>query len=117
MSPCVGAISAILMAKSLVYFLESDLCLDSRSPLGEEDARQFLIRREILRAVAAHTCPDIYHLEFDSLAFLLWHVTKAEDFWVNDVIRRGSTVYETKGWRERLSNQWRKWEVSHSRWY
>ncbi len=64
--------SAILMAKSLVYFLESDLCLDSRSPLEKEDARQFLIRREILRAVASHTSPDIYHLEFDSLAFLLF---------------------------------------------
>ena len=39
----------------------------------------------------------------NSLAFLLWHVTRAEDFWVNDVIRRGSTIYETEGWRERLS--------------
>ena len=35
----------------------------------------------------------------NSLAFILWHVTRAEDWYVNDVIRRGSTIYETEGWR------------------
>ena len=38
----------------------------------------------------------------NSLAFILWHVTRAEDFWVNDVIRRGNIIYQTEGWRERL---------------
>ena len=38
----------------------------------------------------------------NSLAFILWHVTRGEDYWANDVIRHGSTIYETEGWRERL---------------
>ena len=67
-----GVVSSLLISKALVYFLESDLCHDWWSPLTEEDARQFLIRREILRAIASHTCPDIYHLEFNTLSFLLY---------------------------------------------
>jgi uncharacterized damage-inducible protein DinB len=38
----------------------------------------------------------------NSLAFILWHVARAEDRWVNLVVRRGSELYETEGWRERL---------------
>jgi len=67
-----GVVSSLLISKALVYFLESDLCHDWWSPLTEEDAKQFLIRREILRAIASHTCPDIYHLEFNTLSFLLY---------------------------------------------
>lgn len=74
-----GVISALLTAKSLVYFLESDLCKDSRSPLEPEDARQFLIRREILRAIASHHCPDIYHLKFNTLSFLLYIVDELQE--------------------------------------
>lgn len=64
-----GIISCILLMKNLVYFLESDL--DLGSPFGAEDARQFYIRREILRAIACHTCTDIYHLQPNSLSFIL----------------------------------------------
>jgi len=67
-----GVVSSLLISKALVYFLESDLCHDWWLPLTKEDARQFLIRREILRAIASHTCPDIYHLEFNTLSFLLY---------------------------------------------
>ena len=67
-----GVVSSLLISKALVYFLESDLCHDWWSPLTEEDAKQFFIRREILRAIASHTCPDIYHLEFNTLSFLLY---------------------------------------------
>jgi len=65
-----GIISCILLMKNLVYFLESDLDL-SNPFTDQEDARQFYIRREILRAVASHTCTDIYHLYPNSLAFIL----------------------------------------------
>ncbi len=75
-----GIISAMALARALVYFLESDLCQDSRSPLSAEDARQFLIRREILRAIASHTCPDIYHLTFNSLSFLLYIVDELQSW-------------------------------------
>lgn len=65
-----GIISCILLMKNLVYFLESDL--DLSNPFNDpEDARQFYIRREILRAIASHTCTDIYHLYPNSLAFIL----------------------------------------------
>jgi hypothetical protein len=67
-----GVVSSLLMSKALVYFLESDLCHDCWSPLTAKDARQFLIRREILRAIASHTCQDIYHLKFNTLSFLLY---------------------------------------------
>ncbi len=64
-----GIISCILLMKNLIYFLESDL--DLGSPFDQEDARQFSIRREILRAIACHTCTDIYHLYPNSLSFIL----------------------------------------------
>jgi hypothetical protein len=73
-----GVISALLVSRGLVYFLESDLSHDARKPLTTPDARQFLIRREILRAIAAHTCADIYHLHFDTLAFLLYIVDELQ---------------------------------------
>lgn len=62
----------------MVYFLESDLTFDSWKPLKKEDARQFLIRREILRAIASHTCQDIYHLDFNTLSFLLYIVDEIQ---------------------------------------
>ncbi|MBW1728461.1 MAG: hypothetical protein JRJ62_12985 [Deltaproteobacteria bacterium] len=65
-----GIISCILLMKNLVYFLESDFDL-SNPFTDQEDARQFYIRREILRAIASHTCTDIYHLYPNSLAFIL----------------------------------------------
>jgi len=65
-----GIVSCMLLMKNLVYFLESDL--DLSKPFADpEDARQFYIRREILRAIASHTCTDIYHLYPNSLAFIL----------------------------------------------
>ena len=57
--------------KNLVYFLESDFLYDNNKPLKEQDAKQFIIRREILRAIASHNCEDIYHLHFKTLNFLL----------------------------------------------
>jgi len=38
----------------------------------------------------------------NSIGFLVWHMTRAEDNWVNIVIGGGSGIYETEGWRERL---------------
>ncbi len=67
-----GIVSSLLMSRALVYFLESDFSHDPWKALDYEDCRQFLIRREILRAIASHTCPDVYHLRFDTLAFLLY---------------------------------------------
>ena len=73
-----GIVSSLLMSKALVYFLESDLSHDTVKHLKIEEARQFLIRREILRAVASHTCPEIYHLKFNTLPFLLYIVDEVQ---------------------------------------
>lgn len=65
-----GIFSSLLLFKNLTYFLETDYYLSGDS-LSKEDLRQFFIRKEILRAIAAHTCPKIYHLSLNSLSFLL----------------------------------------------
>lgn len=68
-----GIISTIIIYKMLLYFLESDFNLNDDYIYKNEDARQFYIRREILRAIAAHTCPDAYNIHittFPSLLFL-----------------------------------------------
>lgn len=68
-----GIISTIIVYKMLLYFLESDFNLNDDYIYQKEDARQFYIRREILRAIAAHTCPDAYNIHlttFSSLLFL-----------------------------------------------
>lgn len=56
----------------LLYFLESDFNLNDDYIYKNEDARQFYIRREILRAIAAHTCPDAYNIHITSFSSLLF---------------------------------------------
>ncbi|MHB1395060.1 MAG: hypothetical protein ACYCYE_18805, partial [Clostridia bacterium] len=66
-----GIISCTILLKSLFFFLESDFNIQERTRLSFEDARQFFIRREIFRSIAAHTCPEVYHLKANTLPFLL----------------------------------------------
>ena len=66
-----GIFSSILLMKSLTYFLESDYDMDALKPLDYQDAKQCAVRREILRAIACHTCEEIYHIRPDTLGFLL----------------------------------------------
>ena len=66
-----GIISVLVLLKCLVYFMEMDFDFSGRGSLGAEDARQFHIRREILRAIASHTCPEVYHLKLNTPSFLL----------------------------------------------
>ncbi|MBR3861815.1 MAG: hypothetical protein IKM84_08055 [Oscillospiraceae bacterium] len=68
-----GIISTVIIYKMLLFFLESDFNLNDDHLYRTEDARQFYIRREILRAIASHTCPDAYNIHittFSSLLFL-----------------------------------------------
>jgi len=65
-----GVVSCLVLMKNLVYFLETDFLLDPHKPFNLLDARQFLIRRNILRPIASHSCEDIYYHtlhEFGSL--------------------------------------------------
>ena len=65
-----GIFSSLLLFKSLTYFLETDYYYEC-SELSEEDLRQFHIRKEVLRAIAGHTCPKLYHVSLNTLHFLL----------------------------------------------
>jgi len=66
-----GILSTIIIYKLLTYFLESDYNINEDYTFDLEDQRQFYIRREILRAIASHTCDDIYQLYTTSFSFLL----------------------------------------------
>jgi len=65
-----GVFSSLLIFKNLTYFLETDYSTTHEN-LSDEDLRQFHIRKEILRSIASHTCPKVYHLELNTLSFLL----------------------------------------------
>lgn len=66
-----GILSTLIIYKLLTYFLESDYNLNEDYYFNQEDCRQFYIRREILRAIASHTCDDIYQMYMGSFSFLL----------------------------------------------
>jgi uncharacterized damage-inducible protein DinB len=40
--------------------------------------------------------------ECNNIAFILWHTTRVEDFFVNRVIQREKELYETQKWQEKL---------------
>ncbi len=66
-----GVLSAIVIYKMLEYFLESDFNLSEDYVFGEEDKRQFYLRRDILRAISSHTCESIYQNDLLNFSFLL----------------------------------------------
>lgn len=67
-----GVVGAITIYKALLYFLESDFNLNDDYQYSMEDARQFYIRREILRAIASHTCSEIYNIKVTTFSSLLY---------------------------------------------
>lgn len=66
-----GIIGCLVLVKNLVFFLETDYSTDYYRPLEAQDARQFLIRRNILKAIASHSNENIYHLTLVEFPFLL----------------------------------------------
>jgi len=89
-----GVLSSILLMKDLVYFKESDYAFDNYKPLSEEDLRQFLIRKNILRSIASHNCPDIYYLTGTNFSFLLKAFDEMQEWGrprLIDVTKRGGT--------------------------
>jgi hypothetical protein len=67
-----GIISAVIIYKTLLYFMESDYNVNEDYFFNMEDAKQFYIRRDILRSIASHTTTDIYHMHGNTLSFLLY---------------------------------------------
>lgn len=66
-----GILSSLIIYKHLLYFLESDYSLNEDYMFDREDSRQYYIRREILRAIASHTCHDIYQNDMLRFSFML----------------------------------------------
>lgn len=75
-----GILSALIIYKLLLYFLESDYNINEDYVFSHEDTRQFYLRREILRAIASHTCKDIYQLDLNSFSFLLQLCDDAQEW-------------------------------------
>lgn len=67
-----GILSAIIIYKTLIYFKEADFNLNDDYEYDKEEAKQFYIRREILRAIASHTCSDIYNVNLATFSSLLF---------------------------------------------
>ena len=40
--------------------------------------------------------------ESNSIAFILWHVTRVEDRWINRITKDENEIYDAEGWQERL---------------
>jgi len=66
-----GIISSVILYKTLVYFLETDFNINEDYYYDEAKVAQYYLRRDILRAIAAHTCDEIYHMHSTTLSFLL----------------------------------------------
>jgi hypothetical protein len=92
-----GIFSSLLIFKNFTYFLETDFS-QLQDSLSLEDLRQFYIRKEILKSIACHTCPKIYHLELNTLSFLLILCDELQE-WDRpnfDEFRRYSEIKEPK---------------------
>jgi len=92
-----GIISGILLIKDLVYFKETDYAFDEYKYLVEEDVRQFMIRRNIIRPIASHNCGDIYYLKGTSFSFLLKAFDEMQEWGrprLIDITKRGGTETE-----------------------
>ena len=75
-----GIISSLILYKLLIFFMESDYSLHEDYTFDKEDVRQYYIRREILRAIASHTCCDVYQLNMCNMSFLLILCDESQDW-------------------------------------
>lgn len=92
-----GIISTLIIYKLLTYFLESDYNINEDYKFDPEDRRQFYIRREILRAIASHTCTDVYHLYIGTFAFLLIIADDTQEWgrkYISDLYTSSGNKYE-----------------------
>jgi hypothetical protein len=75
-----GLLSALFLIRKLLYFKEGEFALEGDYYFTLEEARQFMIRREILRALATHTCPEIYILDLLSIESLLFFCDEIQEW-------------------------------------
>ena len=51
-------------------------------------------------------------LECNSIAFILWHTIRVEDFFVNRVIQRGKELYEAEKWQDKLGTPAKAYQLT-----
>jgi MoaA/NifB/PqqE/SkfB family radical SAM enzyme len=75
-----GLLSALLLLRKLLFLKEGEFALEEDYFFSLEEARQFMVRREILRALATHTCPEIYVLNLLSVESLLFFCDEIQEW-------------------------------------
>ncbi len=94
-----GILGCLVLLRNLVYFLETDFSIDAYKPMKVEDAKQFLIRRNILRTIASHNNDNIYYesvLDFSFLLLLFDEVHEwARPRFLSMIEQKGLTTYVT----------------------
>lgn len=108
-----GILSAIIIYKLLLYFLESDYTINEDYEFNKDDVKQFYIRRDILRAIASHTCPDVYQMDKNLFSFLLIACDEAQTWGrkgIAELYVNKNTQYEFKDIEILQNNE--MWKVS-----
>jgi uncharacterized damage-inducible protein DinB len=59
-----------------------------------QDALTFLTEKELAWSPEPHS---------NSIIFLLWHLGRVEDLWINRILKGGKDQYETEGWYKKFS--------------
>jgi uncharacterized damage-inducible protein DinB len=50
--------------------------------------------------------------ECNNICFILWHIARVEDFFVNRVIQRGKELYETQQWQDKLGTPTKAYQLT-----
>ena len=50
--------------------------------------------------------------ECNSIAFILWHTIRVEDFFVNRVVQRGKELYEAERWQDKLGTPAKAYQLT-----
>lgn len=110
-----GVLSAIIIYKLLLYFLESDFTINEDYTFKQNDVKQFYIRRDILRAIASHTCSDVYQMDQNSFSFLLIICDDAQTWGrkgISELYVNKKSQYDFKGINFEVENG--TWRISDS---
>lgn len=110
-----GILSAIIICKLLLYFLESDFSVNEDYLFDKEEIRQFYIRRDILRSIASHTCSDVYQMNQFLFSYLLIICDDTQSWGRKDI----SELYIDKDTKYRFGDisidiENGSWEISDS---
>jgi uncharacterized damage-inducible protein DinB len=50
--------------------------------------------------------------ECNNVSFILWHIARVEDFFVNRVIQRGKELYEAQQWQDKLGTPTKAYQLT-----